>query len=280
MQALAPAPWRVPALPKRGCWLLPRPGREAWLLAMEWAFATGSLLQADLMRGGEHLERRLEGLRSLALPGPLPDGPARDLVERHGVARRRLAAIVDGWSVLLVRQRPRDERQRDALLDLLGGSAAQAFGDLFLGAASRPAALAAFGRGVARAHLLLHAGEHALRGRVVFPESLLEKHGVAMESFAGRETTPGLRELAAAEARECRKQLALAGEVAAEFPPGAAAWLRLLEAWTLEALDGLERRGLPLFDSPVAPSVAASARLLWRARRLAHSRTQDPSTNG
>src|SRR5690554_3512699 len=134
-----------------------------------WVFAWNAWLQlhAAHRASGEAIQSTALQLqtdvRSLYTDAPFNHN-LHAIVARHNIPRRRLLAIIDGWNLLLVRQRPRDASQLETILDLTGGSISLGIGQT-LGLAEHDAQLLALGRAIAHTQLLAHLPFHLSEGR-------------------------------------------------------------------------------------------------------------------
>jgi phytoene/squalene synthetase len=246
--------------------LLPRELRSDVHALLNWGFDTGSRLQQALLEGGSSYASLLTSIQSEFLPGREPSGDVGELIERRQLSAPKLSSIVDGWNVLLVRQRFRDETQRVVLLSQLGASPAALLGELAGVSKEEQWPLRDLGLSVLRAHLLLNAGQHLQLGRCVFPESLLERFGVDGQDLVDHRKTKSLQKLLSFESSECRNAVDRSCGTDADLPESLRPYLKAIALWTQERLQRFEELGFPMFDAPVRLPRLRLARLILDAR--------------
>jgi phytoene/squalene synthetase len=167
---------------------------------MDWVESVGTRTRVAYARSGEAFRdetaRLQDEVTALTQSDPSAFG---QLVRAHGIPRRRLLSIVDGWNAYYIRGVSRDARQLDALLRQWSGApmvlGVEAISN---GQELTPDTVRALQHlGMARGllELMLRLDAELDRARFVFPLDELERFRVSREDLSVRRRPPGFHDL-------------------------------------------------------------------------------------
>jgi len=263
--------------------LLPRAARRDLRLAIRWVDSVGERTRAAFKKSGAAF--RDETARLQLEANALADNdssPFGKLIQRHGIPRRRLATIVDGWNAFYIRGVSRDARQLDALLRQWAGAPMLLIVEVLSNghelAPESSRAMQSLGMAHGLLTLLLRLEDELHDARYVFPLDEIERFNVTREDLAARRRPPGFHDLCWFQLQRSREWIAKGNDAIPQLPtPSAQRIARFMVAWCEHVATRIEQGGYPLMGEARAkarmePTWMQTVRMAWSAT-APHKRT-------
>ncbi len=233
-------------------WLFPRRDRLRLVLAMDWVESVGTRTRAAYARSGEAFRDETARLRdevnALTQSDPSAFG---QLARAHGIPRRRLLGIVDGWNAYYIRGVSRDARQLDALLRQWSGAPMVLGIEVVSGGGElspeivRDLQHLGMARGLLE--LMLRLEEELHHARFVFPLDELERFRVTLEDLAERRRPPGFHDLCWFQLQRAREWAGEKGGWTEALPSKSARiFATRTREWCLTTATAIEKSGYAL----------------------------------
>lgn len=262
----------LPPLARFAFGLLPRPKRRAIQTLLAWWGELGGRLEKALREGGPRFQEQLaierDAIRALYAADVSP-GALASLVREAEIPRATLVAALDGWNLLLLRQRPRDECQLDTMVRQLAARPAGALAAILAEGRSDQALEAAgkWAMGTGLIELTRRTDACLDKGLVPFPESHIERFRVDGKDFLDRRHSPQLQDLVWYQLKRAQGFLGEAVLLADAFPAdGSRAFVRTMIAWPCEIASRIEKAEFRVFDVNVELNRVEALRLVWKER--------------
>lgn len=265
----------VPLFPRLALRLVERGARRDLRAIWDYHIGMHRRLAQALDSGAAAFQRETEALRGEIRAAAGEQAPAAAALRpmwqacrRCEAPRGKLLSALDGWSAFVLRERPREWRQVDTLLEQIAGGPARLMAQVLGGDSEAARAdTAALGRAIAWTAMLRRLDAHLDEGRMIFAESELEQFRVRAQDLAERRITPAFHDLMWFQARRVRGWLDEAGALRESLPtPGARRFAGALVDWQRELLARMEKGGWGVFAGEIELGRWEAVRLLMRSR--------------